>query len=89
MFTIRIELGNLQRSVVSCNTYAVHQQIGDGVILYLDREPGETDGGREVVIAPGCFAYVMNEKGVTIDVIRTMKPKKAEMKHAAVPEAKV
>lgn len=66
MFTVRIEHGPPgSRRVVTCTAYEV-TVVGNGVRLCLERSEDEL----EVDISPKGCAYVMNDAGVTIDVIR-------------------
>jgi hypothetical protein len=67
MFTVRIEHGPPgARRVVTCAAYEV-TVIGEGVRLELEKPDEETVAVE--IGSRGC-AYVMNDAGVTIDVIR-------------------
>lgn len=61
MFTIRVETGAPQRTVYSTKVYSVERRE-TGTVIVLD-------SGREVVLAEGQRAYVMNAEGNTVDRI--------------------
>jgi hypothetical protein len=67
MFTVRIEHGAPgERKVIECGGYEVKTE-DDETILTLD---GDSDEPRTINIERTGVAYVMNDQGVTVDVIR-------------------
>ena len=71
MFSIRVNwptgVGFPAYSMYSANKYLVNY-LDDGVQVLLD---GDQQGERDIRLANGATAYVMNGGGHTIDVIRT------------------
>lgn len=72
MFTVRIDHGpnpQLNRTVYSCAGYAVRVSDGETVMAL------ELATGKEEVPLQGGIAYVMNDHGVTVDVVRSTRRK--------------
>jgi len=76
MFAIRVEHnkdGQPSHTMYRANRYTVyHEKEGHLVRLELVQGTGDPD---EVQVIDGGVAYVMNNEGVTVDVIRTRATK--------------
>ena len=71
MFTVRIDHGpnpQLNRTVYSCTGYAVRVTDAGDAVMSL-----ELAAGKEDVPLQGGIAYVMNDHGVTVDVVRARR----------------
>jgi len=69
MFTVRVEPNGPHglRTGLACVSYEV-ECSADGRLATV-----RLDDGRTVAVRDGGCAYIMNDKGVTIDVVRTKK----------------
>ncbi len=77
MLTLRIEHGRPDmpaRRVLTCAAYDVDKTDGKGGVLVRLRIPGAGEGApdqhQEVELSSEGTIYVMNDQGVTVDVIR-------------------
>lgn len=71
MFTVRIDHGQGSRQIYACASYSVQEVDGNREVKLMLADTGPTP--REVVLANGGVAYVMNASGVTVDAIRTTR----------------
>ena len=75
MFTVRVDHGPVpqkSRSVYGCDRYSV-EMAEDGRTATVSLFDGAGTESK-VHVGEGGIAYVMNERGLTVDVIRTPPP---------------
>ncbi len=80
MFTVRIEHGRAgepRRSVETCAAYDVEDDDDAGGVLVTLKKPveGGPEEKQEIRLRGRGRIFVMNDQGVTIDVIRATKKK--------------
>jgi hypothetical protein len=67
MFTVRINNGKKGYEVFECATYKV-ERSEDGKVISLAHKTGDATETRPLV--GGEDAFIMNDKGYTVDIIR-------------------
>lgn len=68
MFTVRVDRGRESHTAVCCARYTVTATEGGAARLVLQDVAGRAL--ETVLVGGGDIAYVMNESGVTVDVVR-------------------
>ncbi len=84
MFTVRVDRGRSSREVYACARYMVnHDTDGQARITLVGMSDGL--GGlapepHDLLVSTADCAFVMNDKGVTCDVVRAQRLAPAEAK---------
>lgn len=79
MFSLKVHHpGGVGHDVFECTSYGVRPEATGVVRVLLQQQGGE----KEVVIAPGGFAYVMGDGGKTVEVIRARAQGGAQLRGA-------
>lgn len=77
MFTVRVDRGRTSREVYACARYIVkYDPDGQARVTLVgmsDGLGGQAPDPHDLTVAPGDCAFVMNDKGVTCDVVRAQR----------------
>lgn len=84
MFTVRVDRGRKSREVYACARYMVEADPDGQARLTLvgmsDGQGGLLPDPHDLLIGPADCAFVMNDKGVTCDVVRAQRVPAPEAK---------
>lgn len=77
MFTVRVDRGRVSREVYACARYIVkYDAIGQALVTLVglsDGLGGQVADPHDLVVGVGDCAFIMNDKGVTCDVVRPQR----------------
>lgn len=77
MFTVRVDRGRTSREVYACARYIVNYdpdgQARVTLVGMSDGLGGQVPEPRDLLVSTADCAFVMNDKGVTCDVVRALR----------------